>query len=160
MTPKTIHKIFIPQKIFIFLKTHKNFEIQNFEPKKWPEPTYAWKYQSIPPLWAIPATRRYHASHRVKTSPFVKSAYQLKLSFLISQPNHLLWRSKESSYWDGYFETQNKCKLKLRILKNICSILRFKIVFKVTNLQMIPFIIIAIRYRDGNPNSKRRPQNY
>ena len=34
MTPKNIHKIFIPQKIFIFLKTPKNIEIQNFEPQK------------------------------------------------------------------------------------------------------------------------------
>ena len=31
---KNIHKIFIPQKMFIFLKTQKNIEIQNFEPKK------------------------------------------------------------------------------------------------------------------------------
>ena len=32
--PKNIHKIFISQKIFIFLKTPKNIEMQNFEPKK------------------------------------------------------------------------------------------------------------------------------
>ena len=32
--PKNIHQIFIPQKIFIFLKTPNNIEIQNFEPKK------------------------------------------------------------------------------------------------------------------------------
>ena len=32
--PKNINKILIPQKIFIFLKTQKNIEIQNFEPKK------------------------------------------------------------------------------------------------------------------------------
>ena len=31
---KNIQKIFIPQKIFIFLKTPKNNEIQNFEPQK------------------------------------------------------------------------------------------------------------------------------
>ena len=31
---KYIHKIFIPQKIFIFLKIPKNIEIQNFEPQK------------------------------------------------------------------------------------------------------------------------------
>ena len=31
MTPKDIHKIFIPQKIFIFLKTLKGIEIQNFK---------------------------------------------------------------------------------------------------------------------------------
>ena len=33
MTPKDIHKIFIPQKIFIFLKTLKGIEIQNSEPQ-------------------------------------------------------------------------------------------------------------------------------
>ena len=33
MTQKDIHKIFIPQKIFIFLKTLKGIEIQNFEPQ-------------------------------------------------------------------------------------------------------------------------------
>ena len=32
--PKYIHKIFIPPKILIFLKTPKNIEIQNFEPPK------------------------------------------------------------------------------------------------------------------------------
>ena len=34
MTQKNIHKIFIPQQILIFLRTPKNIEIQNFEPKK------------------------------------------------------------------------------------------------------------------------------
>ena len=34
MTPKNIHKIFIPQKIFIFLETPQKSEIQNFEPQK------------------------------------------------------------------------------------------------------------------------------
>ena len=32
--PKNIHKIFIPPKIFIFLKTPKNIEIHNFESQK------------------------------------------------------------------------------------------------------------------------------
>ena len=32
--PKNIHKIFIPQKIFIFLKTPQKIETQNFEPQK------------------------------------------------------------------------------------------------------------------------------
>ena len=40
--PKNIHKIFIPPKN-IHLKTKKNIEIQNFEPKKWAKPTYVWK---------------------------------------------------------------------------------------------------------------------
>ena len=34
MTPKNIHQIVMLPKIFIFLKTPKNIEIQNFEPKK------------------------------------------------------------------------------------------------------------------------------
>ena len=38
MTPKDIHKIFIPQKIFIFLKTLKGIEIQNFEPQNGASP--------------------------------------------------------------------------------------------------------------------------
>ena len=52
--PQNIHKIFITPKLLIFLKTPKNYEIQNFEPKKRPEPTYIWKYRSTPPhspLW-------------------------------------------------------------------------------------------------------------
>ena len=31
---KNIRKIFIPQKIYIFLQTQNNIEIQNVEPKK------------------------------------------------------------------------------------------------------------------------------
>ena len=38
MTPKDIHKIFIPQKLYIFLKTLKGIEIQNFEPKNGASP--------------------------------------------------------------------------------------------------------------------------
>ena len=38
MTPKDIHKIFIPQKIFIFVKTLKGIEIQNFEPQNGASP--------------------------------------------------------------------------------------------------------------------------
>ena len=39
--PKKIStKSSYPKKILIFLKTQKNIEIQNFEPKKWAEPTY------------------------------------------------------------------------------------------------------------------------
>ena len=31
------------------MKTQKDNEIQNFEPKNYPEPTYVWKYQSTRP---------------------------------------------------------------------------------------------------------------
>ena len=44
-----------PPKVF-FSEKPKNIEIQNFDPppppRKRPEPTYMWKYQSTPPpLW-------------------------------------------------------------------------------------------------------------
>ena len=45
--PKNIHKIFIPRNIY-FSENPQNIEIQNFEPKKWPEPTYVWIYQCTP----------------------------------------------------------------------------------------------------------------
>ena len=38
MTPKDIHKIVIPKKIFIFLKILKGIEIQNFEPQNGASP--------------------------------------------------------------------------------------------------------------------------
>ena len=38
MTPKDIHKIFISQKLYIFLKTLKGIEIQNFEPQNGASP--------------------------------------------------------------------------------------------------------------------------
>ena len=40
MTPKKYPQNFHTQKIFIFLKTPKNIEIQNFEPKT--TQTYVW----------------------------------------------------------------------------------------------------------------------
>ena len=43
-----IHKTFIPQKIFIFLKPPKILKYKILNSKKWPEPTYVWKYQSTP----------------------------------------------------------------------------------------------------------------
>ena len=49
MTPKNIHKIFIPQKIFSFLKTQKNIEIQNFEPKKMDRAYVCMKISEYPP---------------------------------------------------------------------------------------------------------------
>ena len=46
--PPNIHKIFMPKKVLFFLKTLQNIEIQDFEPKKWADPTYIWKYKSKP----------------------------------------------------------------------------------------------------------------
>ena len=49
MTPKNIHKIFIPQKIFIFLKTPKNIEIQNSEPPKMTRAYVCMQISEYPP---------------------------------------------------------------------------------------------------------------
>ena len=49
MTQKNIHKILIPQKLFIFLKTQKNIEIQNFEPQKMDRAYVCVKISEYPP---------------------------------------------------------------------------------------------------------------
>ena len=51
MTPKNIHTIFIPPKIFIFLKTPKNIEIQNFEPQKMTGAYICMKLSEYPTPW-------------------------------------------------------------------------------------------------------------
>ena len=50
MTPKDIHKIFIPQKLYIFLKTLKGIEIQNFEPQNGASPRMNENIIVPPPL--------------------------------------------------------------------------------------------------------------
>ena len=49
MTPKKYPQNFHTQKNIYFFENQKKYQIQNFEPKKWTEPTYVWKYQSTPP---------------------------------------------------------------------------------------------------------------
>ena len=49
MSPKNIHKIFIPKKILIFWNPPKILKFKTLNPKKWPEPTDLWKHQSTPP---------------------------------------------------------------------------------------------------------------
>ena len=58
MTPKNIHKIFIPQKLFIFLKTPKNIEIQNFETKKMTRAYVCMKISENPPPFYSPVLRQ------------------------------------------------------------------------------------------------------
>ena len=57
MTPKDIHKIFIPQKIFIFSENPQRYWNSKFWTPKWCEPTYEWKYYSTPPLHPLLADR-------------------------------------------------------------------------------------------------------
>ena len=59
MTPKDIHKIFIPQKIFIFLKTLKGIEIQNIEPQNGASPRMNENIIVPPPPPPPPSPRRY-----------------------------------------------------------------------------------------------------
>ena len=49
MTPKKSSQYFHTQKIFIFLKTKKNIEIQNFEPKKMGRAYVCMKISKYPP---------------------------------------------------------------------------------------------------------------
>ena len=42
MTPKKYPQNLHTRKNIYFSENPKNIEIQNFEPKKWPEPTYVW----------------------------------------------------------------------------------------------------------------------
>ena len=48
--PKNIHNFFIPQNIFIFLKTPKNIEIQNFKPQKMVRAYLIYETIRVPPL--------------------------------------------------------------------------------------------------------------
>ena len=57
MTPKDIHKIFIPQKLYIFLKTLKGIEIQNFEPQNGASPRMNENIIVPPPLHPLLADR-------------------------------------------------------------------------------------------------------
>ena len=57
MTPKDIHKIFIPQKIFFFLKTLKGIEIQNFEPQNGASLRMNENFIVPPPLHPLLADR-------------------------------------------------------------------------------------------------------
>ena len=73
MTPKDIHKIFIPQKIFIFLKTLKGIEIQNFEPQNGASLRMNENIIVPPPLHPLLADRnrgqgRPDSNNRKKTS--------------------------------------------------------------------------------------------
>ena len=51
-----------PKKIFIFLKTPKNIEIQNFEPKKMGRAYVCVKISEYPPPWDF-ATHRIYAQN-------------------------------------------------------------------------------------------------
>ena len=58
MTPKKYpQNLHTPKKIFIFLKTQKNIEIQNFEPKKMGRAYVCVKISEYPP-WGVAKVHR------------------------------------------------------------------------------------------------------
>ena len=69
MTPKYSPILWWPQKLstkspypknIYFSENPKNIEIQNFEPKKWPEPTYVWNIRVPSPLlWVSNRSPKY-----------------------------------------------------------------------------------------------------
>ena len=73
--PKNIHKIFIPPKTFICLKTPKNIEIENFEsPKMVPAYVYMKISEYPPPLTHTPgaATPTKHSLWSITTESRTK----------------------------------------------------------------------------------------
>ena len=52
MTPKKYPQNFHTQKIYIFLKTQKNIEIQKFDPKKMDQAYVCMKISEYPP-WGL-----------------------------------------------------------------------------------------------------------
>ena len=57
ITPKDIHKIFIPPKFFHFSENPQRYWNSKFWTPKWCEPTYEWKYYSTPSLHPLLADR-------------------------------------------------------------------------------------------------------
>ena len=68
--PENIHKIFIPTKIFIFLKNPKTSKFQILIPQKWSEPTYCIVYVRVTP-WGMSPCWIYHFGVKIKSTYFV-----------------------------------------------------------------------------------------
>ena len=97
--PKRIStKSSYPPKIFIFLKTPKNIEIQNFEPQKMVRAYVYVKISEYPPPWGLTLARFFMFSFNVSFDRMRKST--------IIFPDKHFWCSKEFSPQDGSFEHQ------------------------------------------------------
>ena len=59
MTPKNIHKIFLPPKIFIFLKTKKYWNSEFWTPQKIARAYVCEKTSEYPPPWGNTMARIY-----------------------------------------------------------------------------------------------------
>ena len=97
MTPKDIHKIFIPQKIFIFVKTLKGIEIQNFEPQNGASPRMNENIMVPPPLHPLLADRsrgrgRPDSNNRKNSDKDVFCWFFLQLYFFTVQKGRNIYR--------------------------------------------------------------------
>ena len=99
MTPKDIHKIFIPQKFFIFLKTLKGIEIQNFEPQNGASLRMNENIIVPPPLHPLLADRnrgrgRPDSNNRKKTliRVFIVGFFATILYFFMVQKGRNIYR--------------------------------------------------------------------
>ena len=96
MTPKDIHKIFIPQKLYIFLKTLKGIEIQNFEPQNGASPRMNENI-IVPPLHPLLADRnrgrgRPDSNNRKNSDKGVFCWFFLQLYFFTVQKGRNIYR--------------------------------------------------------------------
>ena len=99
MTPKDIHKIFIPQKIFIFLKTLKGIEIQNFEPQNVASPRMNENIIVPPPPPSTLSSQIETGSGGVQTQITEKTL--ISVFFVGFFCNYIFYGSKGSKHLSG-----------------------------------------------------------
>ena len=97
MTPKDIHKIFIPQKLYIFLKTLKGIEIKNFEHQNGASPRMNENIIVPPPLHPLLADRnrgrgRPDSNNRKNSDKGVFCWFFLQLYFFTVQKGRNIYR--------------------------------------------------------------------
>ena len=111
MTPKDIHKIFIPQKLYIFLKTLKGIEIQNFEPQNGASPRMNENIivpPPPPPLHPLLADRnrgrgRPDSNNRKNPDKGVFVGFFLQLYFFTVQKGRNIYRGGGGATFYYYF---------------------------------------------------------
>ena len=110
MTPKDIHKIFIPQKIFIFLKTLKGIEIQNFEPQNGASLRMNENIILPPPLHPLLADRnrgrgRPDSNNRKKTliRVFIVGFFATILYFFTVQKGRNIYQGEGATFYYYFF---------------------------------------------------------
>ena len=111
MTPKDIHKIFIPQKILIFLKSLKGIEIQNFEPQNGASPRMNENIivpPPPPPLHPLLADRnrgrgRPDSNNRKNSDKGVFCWFFLQLYFFTVQKGRNIYGGGDATFYYYFF---------------------------------------------------------